>query len=247
MNNLAMSDLSKVIPWMMIPSFDHSILWICFEQRNYSTIAAYLNDYYPFQNRRWVKKSVITPKEKSLATRSLLHLKENLGARWKLTKKNFLKNFYWFFRRVLWKTFHFRMMEWSNFVFDIWTINSRHLSTILCTENNLPALHSKNPGAVYENLWKVDFRPKNRAFHSIWYEEKVDSNVFDIANHPHNVYFAIKHFLKSRLFTGESVFRTSEVLYRLPSLIRFRLVLQCYSTLLYTESYWLRRKYIQMQ
>ena len=83
----------------------------------------------------------------------------------------------------------------------------------------------------------MDFIPKNRAFHSIRDEEKVDSNVFDIADHPHNVYFAIKHFMKSQLFTGESVFRTSEVLYRLPSLIRFRLVLQCYSTLLYTESY----------
>ena len=29
----------------------------------------------------------------------------------------------------------------------------------------------------------------------------MDSNVFDIADHPHDVYFAIKHFLKNRLLT----------------------------------------------
>ena len=152
MNNLAVSDLSKVIPWMLIPRCDHSILWIRFEQRNYSTIVPCVNDYYPFENWRWVKKSVITPKEKSLARRSVLHSKENPGARWKPTKKNFLKKFYWFFRMVLWKTLDFRMMESSNLVFDIWTINSRHLSTVLCTQNNLPALHSKSRRCLRKSL-----------------------------------------------------------------------------------------------
>ena len=38
--NLPVSDLSKVIPWMMIPRFEHSLLRIRDEQRNHSTMAA---------------------------------------------------------------------------------------------------------------------------------------------------------------------------------------------------------------
>ena len=40
-DNLAVSDLSKVIPWMMILRFEHSILRIRVEQRNHSTTAAF--------------------------------------------------------------------------------------------------------------------------------------------------------------------------------------------------------------
>lgn len=36
----AVSNLSKVILWMMAPRFEHTILWICAEHLNHSAIAA---------------------------------------------------------------------------------------------------------------------------------------------------------------------------------------------------------------
>ena len=38
----AVSNLSKVILWMMAPRFEHTILWICAEHLNHSAIAAML-------------------------------------------------------------------------------------------------------------------------------------------------------------------------------------------------------------
>ena len=39
-DNWAVSDLSRVIPWMRILRFEHSILWIRVKQRNHSAMAA---------------------------------------------------------------------------------------------------------------------------------------------------------------------------------------------------------------
>ena len=44
---LRRDDLSKVIPWMMILSFEHGILWVRVEQRNHSTMAAKTLRYIP--------------------------------------------------------------------------------------------------------------------------------------------------------------------------------------------------------
>ena len=41
--NLAIIDLSGVIPWVMLIRFEHNTLWIRAEQRNYSTMAASTN------------------------------------------------------------------------------------------------------------------------------------------------------------------------------------------------------------
>ena len=44
-DNLAVSDLSRVIPWMMLLRFEHSTLWVRVEQRNHSTMAAIAISY----------------------------------------------------------------------------------------------------------------------------------------------------------------------------------------------------------
>ena len=42
-DNLVVRDSSKVIPWMMILRFEHSILWIYIEQCDCSAMAAIIN------------------------------------------------------------------------------------------------------------------------------------------------------------------------------------------------------------
>jgi hypothetical protein len=36
----AVSDLSKVIPWLVVPRFEHGTLWTRVKQRNHSAMAA---------------------------------------------------------------------------------------------------------------------------------------------------------------------------------------------------------------
>ena len=42
----AVSNLSKVILWMMAPRFEHTILWICAEHLNHSAIAAIIRNLW---------------------------------------------------------------------------------------------------------------------------------------------------------------------------------------------------------
>ncbi len=39
----AVGDLSKVIPWLVVPRFEHGTLWTRVKQRNHSAMAAELN------------------------------------------------------------------------------------------------------------------------------------------------------------------------------------------------------------
>ena len=72
----------------------------------------------------------------------------------------------------------------------------------------------------------------------------MDSNVFDTVDHRHNLYFAMKYFLKSPGFHRRiGGYDLGGII---PPLIRFRFVLQCYSIALYTELYLLRKKYIRI-
>ena len=50
LDNLAVSDLSRVISWLMLLRFEHSTLWICVEQRIHSAMAATLQ--FTFENHQ---------------------------------------------------------------------------------------------------------------------------------------------------------------------------------------------------
>ena len=51
-DNLAVSDLSRVIPWLVVLRFEHSTLWIRAEQRNHSAMAAIRSELYRLHRSR---------------------------------------------------------------------------------------------------------------------------------------------------------------------------------------------------
>ncbi len=54
----AVSDLSKVIPWLVVPSFGHGILWTRVKQRNHSAMAAIdTSDPSPSRRKLSVKQN----------------------------------------------------------------------------------------------------------------------------------------------------------------------------------------------
>jgi hypothetical protein len=58
---IAVSDLSRVILWLVVPRFEHSTLWECVEQLNHSAIAAFKKMTYQIM---WVyivrRKNLVT-------------------------------------------------------------------------------------------------------------------------------------------------------------------------------------------